>query len=404
MSRRSGTPVLVNGSSRSLQRLALMPGAGHELSESWLQQLIFENPECLPMVEIEPGFDSLVAICREMPTGHGPIDNLFMTGSGDIVIVETKLWRNPEARRTVLAQALDYATCLFQMSYSEFQQAALRGRYGSDQRPESLYAVMSNRPDTVSEQAFVDAVSFNLHRGRIVVLVVGDGIRSETERLAEGLQAHAGFHFTFALVELAMYTLPDDAGIVVVPRTLARTTLIERGIVRIEGGQISISPPAESIAPVSQPSSISAEQFFDAMRLRDQRLPSALKRLINKLEPFGVYPDFRKSLNFKWDSPEGRTINLGYISRNGEVWTDVANSGAPIALSHRYIEDLAALWGLDVEREKLAPNWHVRLNGKAPRIESLLDKLEDWCGPVARFVDALRGERVADVTALEHLS
>src|SRR3546814_21173574 len=59
--------------------------------------------------------------------------------------------------------------------------------------------------------------------------LVGDGIRSEVERLTESLQLHAGFHFTFALVELAVYGLPD-IGFIVHPRTLARTCMIERGV------------------------------------------------------------------------------------------------------------------------------------------------------------------------------
>ena len=34
------------------------------------------------MENIEKGFGPLRAICRELPTSHGPIDNLFMTGEG----------------------------------------------------------------------------------------------------------------------------------------------------------------------------------------------------------------------------------------------------------------------------------------------------------------------------------
>ena len=46
-------------------------------------------------------------ICREFRTPHGYIDNLLMTLAGDIALVETKLFRNPEARRLVLVQVLD---------------------------------------------------------------------------------------------------------------------------------------------------------------------------------------------------------------------------------------------------------------------------------------------------------
>jgi hypothetical protein len=44
----------------------------------------------------------------EVNCGYGSIDNLFLTPTGDIILVETKLWSNAKARREVVAQALDY--------------------------------------------------------------------------------------------------------------------------------------------------------------------------------------------------------------------------------------------------------------------------------------------------------
>lgn len=38
----------------------------------------------------------------------GSIDNLYLSTGGYAVLVETKLWRNPQARREVLSQTLDY--------------------------------------------------------------------------------------------------------------------------------------------------------------------------------------------------------------------------------------------------------------------------------------------------------
>lgn len=55
----------------------------------------------------------MICIGREVAVGSGEntgyIDNLYITPSGMIVIVETKLFRNQEARRTVIAQIIDYA-------------------------------------------------------------------------------------------------------------------------------------------------------------------------------------------------------------------------------------------------------------------------------------------------------
>ena len=51
----------------------------------------------------------------------GSIDILCTSAEGSLCLVETKLWRNPEAHRTVLAQLLDYAKALSQMDFAEFK-------------------------------------------------------------------------------------------------------------------------------------------------------------------------------------------------------------------------------------------------------------------------------------------
>lgn len=125
---------------------------------------MFEHPEVLPLAEIEGAIEGLISVCREMPTPHGRIDNLFITADGQIVIAEAKLWRNPQARRDVIAQALDHASCLFRMSYAEFESAALNGQFGGGQKPRSLWELV---PDGMRrpEPEFIDAVSRNLRRG-----------------------------------------------------------------------------------------------------------------------------------------------------------------------------------------------------------------------------------------------
>jgi len=180
----------------------------------------------------------------------------------------------------------------------------------------------------------------NLKNGRIVVLVVGDGIKSEAEDLAHGLQSHAGFHFTFALIELAVFNAVSDGELLVVPNILAKTCMIERGIVRIDDQR------SEVIAQ-----SITSEQFFDAMRKRDVDLPTKLKAFIDNLSPMGVYPEFRRSLNLKWDTPTGHTLNLGYIPKNGQLWTDATGwAGGDVQLFQSYIDDLAQHFGGEVTK------------------------------------------------------
>ena len=164
----------------------------------------------------------------------------------------------------------------------------------------------------------------NLKNGRVVVLVIGDGIRSDAEDLVNGLQLHAGFHFTFALVELAVFQGASADDLFVVPRTLVKTCMIERGIVRIDDQRseviaVQAEPEAQSVGMTQ---SITSEQFFEAISERGTKLPGVLKTFIGRLSALGVYPEFRRSLIFRWDTPSGKTVNLGYILKSGELWTE----------------------------------------------------------------------------------
>ena len=391
MKRAHATPLIVGSShSTRLERVDLTSGSEGTFSEAWLQNLIHENPSVLPLEDIEPAFLTPVAICMELPTKHGFIDNLLLTPDGDVVIVETKLWRNSEARRKVVAQALDYASCLFEMDYAELQAAALKGNFGKCKKPSTLHGVVASEDAVLSEARFEDAVNTNLRSGRIVILIVGDGIRTEMERLSGVLQSHGGFHFTLALVELAIYRLPDQQGLIVQPRTLARTELIQRGVVRIEDPRIRVTAPPKVQEAEGAVGSISAEQFFEAMEAMDPRLPERLKAFLKRIEAVGVYPDFQKSLNLRVDQTSGKSVNLGTIFRTGEVWTDNVNARLPAELAHRYNEMLAAALGLEVEKEAFKGSWHVRHAGKAPKIKHMIDKLDVWAAVIEEFVLEVR--------------
>ena len=158
----AGLPVLVSSATGSSAFERVFLGAGTH-DEDWLQRLIFDHPEILPISQIEPGFGTIIPAAREVACGNGFIDNLYLTPTGEIVLVETKLWRNLQARREVVAQALDYVSALMAMGF-EACGAAVAKAAGSGQG--SLYSLVADQPDVLEEAGFVDAVSNNLARGR----------------------------------------------------------------------------------------------------------------------------------------------------------------------------------------------------------------------------------------------
>ena len=234
MARQHVTPLFIASEGGAAVELAqLGTAAGPDaVSEAAIQELVHLHPECLPIAEIDPIFCGPVPICRELNTRAGAIDNFLVTPSGLPILVECKLWRNPEGRREVVGQILDYAKELSRWSSSDLQREVRRGGGGTG---DPVLARLRAAGHDVDERDFNDALTLNLRRGRFLLLIVGDGIREGVEAIAEYLQAHAGLHFTLGLVELPIYRLPDG-GRLVVPRIMARTHVITRTVIAVPDG------------------------------------------------------------------------------------------------------------------------------------------------------------------------
>ena len=172
--------------------------------------------------------------------------------------------------------------------------------------------------------------------------------------------------------------------------------MIERGIVQIDDRRTTVRPPLPTVEKRmgTRRDNITSEQFFEEIVTRGPGIPDKIRAFLERLEPLGVYADYRRSLNLKWDPPSGKPINLGYILRDGQVWTDAAGWSAPQELSRRYQEELAAAVGAEVEKKKL-DYWHIRIAGKAPKIEQVVEHFDKWREVIERFLDKLK-ERLAE--------
>ncbi len=384
MKKSSGSPILIcsGGDCPKLERIIL--GAGTH-DEAWLQDLIYKHPQILPIAQIEPGFGRPLPVAREVACGHGYIDNLYLTPAGEIILVETKLWRNVQARREVVAQALDYVSALMSMGYEAFEAEVLKARGGERKR---LYDLFVEEPEALDEAAFIDAVAQNLFRGRMLVIALGDGIRQEAEVLARLLQSHAGALFTFALVELATWRNTETGDILAVPNTLAQTVMIERGILVFDDGipQIKAVPPEAQ----QRAQSLTETMFFEEIAKKDPALPGAIRSFLKMVEPLGVEPDLKASLNLKVDLPGApRATNFGYVTRGAKLWTSTLAWTAPRDIALCYNETLAKLIG-----GTLASNGelYVSTNGtSAPLVTKLLPAhAEAWSEAMRRAIEEIR--------------
>src|SRR4030042_5099454 len=80
-------------------------------AETQLQEALKLNPEVIPVSDLD--LAEVVVVGRETVIPVGAIDLLLVDADGRLIIVETKLSSNPELRRQVVAQVLDYGASLW---------------------------------------------------------------------------------------------------------------------------------------------------------------------------------------------------------------------------------------------------------------------------------------------------
>ena len=273
----TGTPV-VFGEGGDLVQLQRVSHSDRAFTESFIQDLVFRHPDLLPAAELDETKSPLVPIGREVATDVGPIDALYVSPSGGITVVEAKLWRNPESRREVVGQIIDYAQNLSNWSYERLDQTCLQAS-GS-----SLWELVSTQEEERSpeaEAAFVDGVSKNLREGRFLLLIVGDGIREEVERMASYVQSSPQLQFHLARVELRIFESTTGDMRVVVPSVIARTAEVTRAVVTVEVAEeasvaVSVSVPKDDAPRTRQ--RLSEDQFL--AQFPDAEYRSAVDQLL----------------------------------------------------------------------------------------------------------------------------
>lgn len=394
---RYSAPMLLRDgeAARTLQRVRLGTAEhGGEEREAFVQGLVHDHPDLLPMADIEPAYSPLIPICRELPTAAGYLDNLWLTPAGGIVLGECKLFRNPEARREVVAQALDYARAVSEMRYDELEAAV---RKALREPSASLWGLVQADSD-LDEAQFVDAVERRLRQGRFLVLIIGDGIQEGVEALTSHLQLHAGIHVGLSLIDLSLWREPDG-GLLVLPRVPMRTLLIERGIVVVDPtGSIQLVPPTQSamsaVKPASRAISISEPEFFEQLDQRRPGLANALRLFVSEVAALGVEPDFRKSLVLRWQASPDFDASPGYIDKSGKVymasaWSAANKLGNPAA-GERYLAAVAALIHGRVKQYKA--DWFevVGDDGRAIDAMQLIRVADGWKAAIAQLIEETR--------------
>jgi Domain of unknown function (DUF4268) len=280
-------PIVLHqdGTSTKLERTHFTQAGSTHFSERWLQKALFNAPESIPAREIDPHIGALVPICMELPTGAGIADIIYVTETGQITLVETKLWRNPEARREVVAQILDYAKQLSTWTFEDLdRETAAASRSG----PGHILKCVTKANPELDVARFIDGINSSLKSGDFLLMIIGDGIRSGTESLVSFIQQYGSLRFHFGLVEVAAYQIGTSQTLLL-PRILAKTEIITRTVIIGSNQQQVLEVAPESDDPPSGPSPQAAwfqsfwGDFRSVLRLDDgtQPIPTKLPKSTN---------------------------------------------------------------------------------------------------------------------------
>lgn len=374
---------------RALER---MPFEGREFYEDWLQKRLFEHPEVLPFGEIDPSFGPVIPLCRELPTDAGSLDVAYASPTGRIALVECKLWRNPEARREVVGQILDYAKELASWDYERLSRAvgSATGRSG-----DALWDIAAAQDPNIEQAVFVDDVTRNLREGRFLLAIVGDGIREGVESIAAFLQNQPGLRFSFALVEMAVYRMPSEpGGFLIQPRVLARTVEIERFVVRRESEEVAVEAIADTGKSESangtktkKQKNLSIEEIYEQLSSVKPDLHTAVAEFIKRCAELGIYPSVKRTIVLRYEDDVLGNLNFGTIYPYGDIDTNYicysAYCAGDISVGEDYLAGIAEfIPGAGVSKKGNSWTWRVTADGsdkwRLPSVDTVLQRPDDW--------------------------
>jgi len=191
--------------------------------EDALQTLLERYPEIIPGKQIISNTEDpprFFLLRREMPISGWSLDHLFVDQYGVLTLVEAKLIENPESRRDVIGQIIEYAANAVKLwADGKVRQTVSETFAGHGKNLDSELQVFLGEEGDID--TFWHQVESNLGDGNIRLIIASDEIRPEVRRMIEYLNIEM-HRATVLGLELKCFG-DDDASIVMVPRIIGQT-------------------------------------------------------------------------------------------------------------------------------------------------------------------------------------
>ncbi len=178
--------------------LVMLPEKGY-VTEDQLQLYLAKYPELLPGDQIDPDRPRRwLLVRREMPVFGSQnqnrdwsLDHLFLDQDARPTFVECKRSKNPEVRRKVVAQMIEYAANGSRYwNIDDIKDAAENeagGEIELEKKLEKLLDEDSNEDDQIDLYKFWEAVKHNLEKKKLRLIFVADSIPIELRNMIEFL-------------------------------------------------------------------------------------------------------------------------------------------------------------------------------------------------------------------------
>lgn len=324
--------------------------------EDYLQRYIYDNPESLPLHELKDDLRLLI-LAREFATSSGPIDALGVDADGEIYVIETKLYKNPD-KRLVIAQMLDYGASLWTM-YSDTSQfiakleeaVAVQSSAGLAAKLHESYGIEG---DALS--SYYEALRRNVSEGNFRFVVLMDRLHDRLKNLISFVNSNS--RFDVLGVELDFYQHHDFE--IIIPNLYGAERKKDLPGTSASGARrkwdvdaffddAEAKLGAKNAEPLRTLYTWCAHQADEVTWGTGRQTGSFSAKFanVNQKSVFTVYSDGTLSLNFRWLREP--VSSAEYAERLGDELRKLNQLKVPADFMEKYVTIPLPVWGPHVE-------------------------------------------------------
>ena len=283
--------------------------------EDYLQEYILENPDSIPIYDIKEDLRLLI-LAREFPTESGPIDALAVDNYGNLYVVETKLYKNPDKRK-VVAQSLDYGASLWRHTAEFDRFISILDRFSQEKFKLNSREKLQEyfKLDEEQIELLFETLRRNIQEGNIKFVVLMDEIGDRLKDLIVYINQNS--KFDIYAVEFEYYKVDEQE--IIIPRLFGGEV---KKSVSVAGSQTrnkwdEASMLAKAKETLNDQEYIAFKKMYDFSKENASRInfgtgayPSfspIFESLSSKsLFSLSTSPNYSLGLNFEWVVKDGR--------------------------------------------------------------------------------------------------